>query len=264
VPTLEQNANVKVIPYNHFWIHIATPNFAKAPTDKTLVRRAIQAALDMEEIMEAATDGAYTLEYGFQPPGRSVRCDGGSEYYNVNDKDLARQYLQEAGYNGEELVLLTNRDYNTMYNAALIMSEQLKEIGMNVRLEVQDWPTTIATRDNVDDAWNYHFTGWGTNQALGYLAVLKFLAPPNPIYDFTSHDDPARQDQEFNAIWNDMLTLPTEEERADAFCRAQIRTMENGLALPFGWLTKFQAFGANVENYVPFRIPRMYNVYFAG
>ena len=177
------------MPYENFWIHIATPNFAKAPTDKPLVRQAIQTALDMDEIMEAATDGAYNTNFGFQTQNRTVYSDSGKELFNLKDPDKAKQLLEEAGYNGEELVLLTNKDYTTMYNAALVMQAQLQAIGMNVRLEVQDWPATIATRDNQADAWNYHFTGWGTNSSLGYLAVFKFLAKPKPIYNFANPED---------------------------------------------------------------------------
>ena len=58
-----------------------------------------------------------------------------------------------------------------------------------------------------------------------------------------------------------MLNLTTFEERAEAFARAQHAVMEHGMALPFGWLTKNQATRANVHNFVPFRIPRMYNVW---
>jgi peptide/nickel transport system substrate-binding protein len=258
VERLAQNEDIKIVPYENFWIHIATPNLAKPPTDDPLVRKAIQTALDMEEIMEAATDGAYNTNYGFQTSNRPVYSDAGKEYFNINDPEKAKQLLEEAGYDGEELVLLTNKDYTTMYNAALVMAAQLEDIGMNVRLEVQDWPATIATRDNQHDAWNYHFTGWGTNSSLGYLAVFKFLAAPRAIYNFKNPED---VDQEFEAAYKDMLSLPTVEERAEAFARVQERVMEAGLALPFGWLTKNQAVRANVHNFVPFRIPRMYNVW---
>jgi peptide/nickel transport system substrate-binding protein len=258
VERLEANPDIQIVPYENFWIHIATPNFFKPPTDNPLVRKAIQTALDMEEIMEAATDGAYNLNYGFQTQNRAVYSDAGKEYFNINDPERAKELLEEAGYAGEELVLLTNRDYTTMYNAALVMQAQLQAIGMNVRLEVQDWPATIATRDNQHDAWNYHFTGWGTNTSLGYLAVFKFLARPSPIYNFGNPDD---TDEVFDAAYHDMLNLPTVEERAEAFARAQYRVMENGIALPFGWLTKNQATRSNVHNFVPFRIPRMYNVW---
>lgn len=257
VERLKSNEKIKIVPYENFWIHIATPNFEKPPTEKPLVRQAIAAALDMDEIMEVATDGAYNTNFGFQQQNRKVYSDKGKEFFNLKDPEKARKLLEEAGYNGEELVLLTNKDYTTMYNAALVMAEQLKDIGMNVRLEVQDWPATIATRDKQKDAWNYHFTGWGTNSSLGYLAVFKFLAKPRPIYT----TDLGKTDEVFDKAYSDMLSLPTFEERAEAFARAQYRVMEHGISLPFGWLTKNQAVRANVHNFVPFRIPRMYNVW---
>lgn len=257
VARLKENKDINIVPYENFWLHIATPNFSRAPTDNPLVRRAIQTALDMEVIMEAATDGAYNTNFGFQQLNRKVYSPKGEEFFNANDQDKAKALLAEAGYKGEELLLLTNKDYTTMYNAALVMSEQLKDIGMNVRLVVQDWPATIATRDKQPDGWNYHFTGWGTNTSLGYLAVFKFLAKPRPIYNFANPED---TDTVFDAAYDDMLNKPTFEERAEAFARVQYRVMENGLALPFGWLTKNQATRSNVHNFVPFRIPRMYNV----
>lgn len=258
VERLKSNDAIKIVPYENFWIHIATPNFTKPPTDKPLVRRAIATALDMDEIMDVATDGAYNTNFGFQTANRKVYSDAGKEFFNLKDPEKAKELLEEAGYDGEELVLLTNKDYTTMYNAALVMAEQLKDIGMNVRLEVQDWPATIATRNNQWDAWNYHFTGWGTNSSLGYLAVFKFLAKPRPIY---VPAEGGQTDEVFDAAYADMLGLPTFEERAEAFGRVQYRVMEHGLSLPFGWLTKNQAVRANVHNFVPFRIPRMYNVW---
>ena len=173
VERLEENADIQIGPYENFWIHIATPNFAKPPTDNPLVRRAIQTALDMEEIMEAATDGAFNTNFGFQTPEPRGLLGCRQGVLQPEGPREGQGAAEEAGYNGEELVLLTNKDYTTMYNAALVMQAQLQAIGMNVRLEVQDWPATIATRDNQPDAWNYHFTGWGTNTSLGYLAVLQ-------------------------------------------------------------------------------------------
>jgi peptide/nickel transport system substrate-binding protein len=262
VDRIQANPDIQIVPYENFWIHIATPNFEKAPTDKPLVRQAIATALNMDEIMLVATDGAYNTNFGFQTANRAVYSDAGKEFFNVNDPEKAKALLDEAGYAGEELVLLTNRDYTTMYNAALVMAEQLQDIGMNVRVEVQDWPATLATRDNNPDAWNYHFTGWGTNTSLGYLAVFKFLTMPKPIYALSNPE--ANTDPVFNAAYDDMISLPTFEERKEAFARVQQRVMEHGMALPFGWLTKNQAVRSNVNNFVPFRIPRMYNVWMEG
>ncbi len=139
---LKKNNDITLLPLENWWVHIMLPNTSFPPTDNLAFRKAVQAALDMDEIMDASTDGAYKLNIGFQYPGRASYTDAGKETYNVKNKDLAKKYLQEAGYKGEPLILLTNKDYTSMYNAALVVSEQLKAVGINAKLDVVDWPTT--------------------------------------------------------------------------------------------------------------------------
>ena len=110
---------------------------------------------------------------------------------------------------------------------------------------MQDWPATIATRDNQPDAWNYHFTGWGTNMSLGYLAVFKFLAKPQPIYNFANPED---TDRRFRRGLQRHAQPARRSRSAPRPSRApSIAVMEHGIALPFGWLTKIQATRANVQ-----------------
>src|SRR5262249_60618661 len=123
---LKKNKDVVLVPLENWWVHIALPNTAFPPTDNINVRKAIQAALDMDEIMDAATDGAYKLNIGFQYPGRATYTDAGKETYNIKNAELAKKYLKESGYKGEPMILLTNKDYTSMYNAALVISEELK------------------------------------------------------------------------------------------------------------------------------------------
>ena len=68
VADLKQDTNITILPLKNWWIQIASPNISNPPTDKLLVRQAIQAALDMDEIMDAASDGNYQLNVGFQYP----------------------------------------------------------------------------------------------------------------------------------------------------------------------------------------------------
>jgi peptide/nickel transport system substrate-binding protein len=212
----------------------------------------------MDEIMDAATDGNYSLNVGFQYPNQPTYTDAGKETYNLHDAALAKQYLQQAGYKGEPVTLLTNKDYVSMYNAALVMSEQLKAIGVNAQLRIVDWPTSIAMRQKPDSGWNYFFTGWGTEPSLGPVPTMQVLVPPNPVYV----PKPGTEDPELAADFNDMLTQPTQEARQAAFARMQKRTLEQAYVLPFGALTKVQAVRANVKGFRPFRIPRVSNVWF--
>ena len=171
------------MPLQNWWIQIALPNTSFPPTDNLLFRKAVQAALDMDEIMDAATDGNYRLNVGFQYPNQPSYTDAGKETYNIKDPAQAKEYLTQAGYKGEPIILLTNKDYPPMYNSALVMAEQLKAVGINAELKVVDWPTSVRhmTQERAT-GWNFFFTGWGTQPALGALATMQFFAPPNADY----------------------------------------------------------------------------------
>ena len=256
---LKQDTKITILPLKNWWIQIANPNTSNPPTDKLLVRKAIQAALDMDEIMDAASDGNYQLNSGFQYPNQPDYTDVAKATYNQHNTDLAKKYLTEAGYQGEPVVLLTNKDYPPMYNSALVMQQQLQAVGINAQMKVVDWPTSVQMWMNTAQGWNFFFTGWGTQPALGALATMQFLVQPNATYKpLDSKDDP-----DVLAAWNDMNTLPTPEGRHEAFARMQQLVLDRVYAVPFGSFTKVQAVRSNVEGFVPFRIPRMSNVWFS-
>ncbi|MBM3523558.1 MAG: hypothetical protein FJX57_11430, partial [Alphaproteobacteria bacterium] len=171
-----------------------------------------------------------------------------------------KQLLQQAGYKGEKVILLTNRDYPSMYNAALVMSEQLKAAGVNAELSVLDWPATVNMQQNTTTGWHWFFTGYGTNTSLGGIAALRFHAPPFNTYK----PKPGEEDKEFVAAFNDIANGDTLDKRKAAFARAQARIFDQVMALPFGSLTKIQATRANVEGFKPYRIPRFSNVWIKG
>jgi peptide/nickel transport system substrate-binding protein len=255
---LKTDKNITLLPLKNWWIHIAYPNDSAPPTDNLYFRKAVMAALNMDEIMDAASDGNYGLNVGFQYPNQPTYTDAGKETYNPHDAALAKKYLQQANYKNEPVVLLTNKDYTSMYNAALVMAEQLKAIGVNASLKVVDWPTSIALRRKPDSGWNYFFTGWGTEPSLGPVPTMQVLVPPAPVYS----PKPGEEDPELAADFADMLNLPTSAGRQAAFAKMQKRTLEQAYVLPFGALTKVQAVRANVKGFSPFRIPRMSNVWF--
>ena len=257
---LRTNRGVKLLPLNNWWIQIGVANASAPPTDDVKIRQAIQAVLDMDEIMDAATDGNYKLNYGFAFPNQPDYVTTGQATYNQKDPAKARRLLAEAGYKGQPIVLLTNKDYTSMYNAALVVQEQLKAVGVNAELKVVDWPTSIAMYQKPDTGWNIFFSGWGTQPALGALATMAFMAPPGAQYQPKDGKD----DPDLLAAWRDMNDKATKDERREAFGRMQQVLLERAYAMPFGSLTKVQGSRANVEGYTPFRIPRMSNVWFAN
>ncbi len=257
VKDLGRDSNITLLPLPNWWIQITLPNVQKPPTDNLQFRQAVQAALDMDEIMDAATDGNYKLNVGFQYPGRPGYTDAGKATYNQHDTAKAKALLAQSGYKGEPVVILTNKDYTSMYNAAVVQAEQMKAVGINAQLQVVDWPTSIQMYLRGDTGWNYAHTGWGTQPALGALSVMAFFAPPNAAYRPAAGKD----DPDVVALWNGMNNLPDAAARQEAFVKLQAMVLDRALAVPFGSLTKVQAVRTTVKGFVPFRIPRFSNVW---
>ena len=255
---LKADKNITIIPLQNWWIQIATVNTSAPPTDNLMFRKAVQAALDMDEIMDAASDGNYRLNVGFQYPNQPSYSDAGKGTYNIHDPALAKQYLAQSGYKGEPVVLLTDKDYPPMYNSALVMQQQLQAVGINAQMKVVDWPTSVQLAQNTTEGWNFFYTGWGTPTALGATDTMMNLVQPNAAYKPKNGVD----DPKMLALWHEMNADPTPEARKQAFAKMQGYVLDNVYAVPFGSYTKVQAVRADVKGFVPFRIPRMSNVWF--
>jgi peptide/nickel transport system substrate-binding protein len=256
---LKNDKNVTIIPLQNWWIQIAQPNVSVPPTDNLMFRKAVQAVLDMDEVMDAASDGNYRLNVGFQYPNQAFYSDAGKETYNIKDPALSKKYLAQSGYKGEPVILLTDKDYPAMYNSALVMQQQMQSIGINAQLKVLDWPTSAQMALKPDTGWNFFYTGWGTQPALGALATMQFFVQPGAVY----MPKDGKDDPQVLATWNEMNSLDTLEGRKAAFADMQKYVLEQVYTIPLGSLTKVQAVRSNVKGYVPYRIPRMSNVWFS-
>ena len=260
VADLKKDNRITILPLENWWVHIAAANTSQVPTDNTKFRQAVMALLDNEEIMEASTDGNYKLNVGFQYPHQASYTDAGKEFYNQKNPAKAKALLAESGYKGEPVYLLTNKDYPSMYNASLVMSQQMQSIGIKAELKVVDWPTAVQTQaaPSPSPGWNFFFTGYGTQPALGALATMNFFMGSNPNYK----PKPGQEDPVLKAEWENMNQKVDPKERQAAFVAMQKRIFEQAYAFPFGSLTKVQGVRANVVGYKPFRIPRFSNVSF--
>ena len=115
------------------------------------IRQAVLASLNCDDILLASYGNSelYSLNAGWSNPSDAQwGTDAGSEYYNQNDVEKAKQLLAEAGYNNEKIVLVTTPDYAEMYNATLVVQEQLKKAGFNAEVESFDFSTFMEHRSD--------------------------------------------------------------------------------------------------------------------
>lgn len=121
------------------------------------MREIVEMALDKEAILTAtyADEKFYEMNHNFMMKYQTQQWNSsiGEEEYMGWDAEKAKKMLEESDYDGEQLTLLTTRDYPDQYEASIVVQRQLEEIGMNIDLAVYDWPTFLDYRDN-EDAWD--------------------------------------------------------------------------------------------------------------
>ena len=128
------------------------------------MRQAFNMALDYEAIMQAAfrSPEFYRLSPGIMfPEQKDWYTDAGKENYNPNNPERAKEMFKEAGYNGEVIRVITTRDYEYMYNSAIVIQAQLEKIGVKIELNVVDWPTQMALIEDSSE-WDAFTTGYST------------------------------------------------------------------------------------------------------
>ncbi len=163
LPVLEADPNitVKVLDKLGKMGHIR-PNHRWPPFDNVKARQALQLLVDQTAFL-AAQVGNPTLEkvcYSVFMCDSPFSTDAHAQPWMKQDKDRAKQLLDEAGYNGEPIVVLVPTDQQIIYNNVLVMIDLLKEIGVNVDAQSMDWSTLTSRRPKTEDPNTQPNVGW--------------------------------------------------------------------------------------------------------
>lgn len=108
-----------------------------------LVREAIAHAIDYRALAKGATFGMAHANPSVVSTA-SPYHDRADEQGYTYDPEAARRLLRQAGYRGETILLQANKRYPAMFDNAIIVQSMLRNVGLNVRLEVLEWATQLA------------------------------------------------------------------------------------------------------------------------
>lgn len=161
-----------VKPYG--WI-TAVPNHKQGVMANKKVRQAFQAVLDMEPIMAAGVGNKefYRMSGAlFFPEQAAFHSTTGVSAYNLKNKDRARALLKEAGYAGQPVRWVTTKEYEWMYNTAVVAKQQMEEVGFVVDLQVVDWATLVQRR-NKPELFDLFSTGFTFNPDPALASALQ-------------------------------------------------------------------------------------------
>ena len=142
------------------WI-TAAPNHKQGVMTNKKIRQAMQAALDMEPVMQGALGhkAFFRVDGALYFPEQGVfHTQVGVTGYNLKNKERARALLKEAGYTGQPVRWITTKEYDYMYNSAVVAKQQMEDIGFKVDLQVLDWATVVQRRSK-PELWDVFTTG---------------------------------------------------------------------------------------------------------
>ena len=216
------------------------------------VRQAALAALNCDDILMASYGDAdlYKLNAGWcNPDDAQWGTEAGSEYYNQNDVEKAKKLLSESSYDNEKIVLVTTPEYNEMYNATLVVQEQLKAAGFNAEVESYDFSTFMEHRADPKQ-FSMYITSNSYNMLPIQLSVLDkgWAGLDRPeVTDGIKAIRSASSNEEAKAAWEDLQSF----------------IYEYGAASVIGHFTNITAMNSKVENYQYLRFPIYWNITFA-
>ena len=176
----------------HIGVPGAQPNFGFNVSDPLigytekgrLMRLAIQAAVNAEEIMKGYGDPTlWTLCASLLHCGTPWEEPTLSELglFSENNPEKAKALLKQAGYAGEEIIIMDPTDFPTIHPIALPLKEQLEAVGINIKIKAVDWAGDLAIY-GTKEGWHL-FTAWSSSASYHPLVGNQFRTYKKDIAD---------------------------------------------------------------------------------
>ncbi|MDF3039913.1 MAG: ABC-type transporter, periplasmic subunit [Thermomicrobiales bacterium] len=242
-------------------------NTQRPPTDDVLVRQALAFGVNRDEVNQVVYEGA-------SGPADSVvstfswAYDPATALYNY-DPERAGQLLDEAGWTmgdagvrqkgGEDLTIV-HLALTSVKQVAELVQAQLKDIGVNVELLVQDNPAQQQSAQQ-----GLHNLVWTQWSGVDPADLRKVYGSENigDGWNFSHYDNP-----ELDAMFLEGAALNDVEERKAVYARVTMLLMEDATFIPLNNRTVFMGVKANVRgtDVIDERgsMPRIYNASIEG
>jgi peptide/nickel transport system substrate-binding protein len=137
-------------------------NHIQPPFDNPKLLRAVLSAVNQSDYMAAAVGAEPELFHvpaGVFTPGMPMANDAGMEVL-TGPRDIARsrKMVQESGYKGEPILLMSPSDYPVQAAFAQVTADLFKQLELNVDFASMDWGTLVQRRTSKEapekGGWN--------------------------------------------------------------------------------------------------------------
>ncbi|WP_225088041.1 oligopeptide ABC transporter substrate-binding protein OppA [Pectobacterium colocasium] len=218
---------VKVNPY--LCTYYYEINNQKPPFNDVRVRDALRMGLNQDILTNKVKNQGDIPAYGFVPPyidGFKAQTPEWFTWSQEKRNEEAKKLLAEAGYTAQKPLTL-NLLYNTsdLHKKIAIAAASIwkQNIGVDVKLENQEWKTFLSSRHQ----GNYDIArgGWCAD----YNEPSTFL---NSMLSDSSSNTAHYKSKEFDALVAKSLQVKTDEERADVYQQAEALLNKDAVIAP--------------------------------
>ncbi len=141
-------------------------NSLNKPLNDPRVRRAVLLALDQKALLQAVQGdlGEYRPCKALFVCQTPLASEDGFDEVLEGRHELARQLLEEAGYDGTPIILLHATDLKILAGLAPEAKSQLERAGFKVDVQSMTWQELVARRNvrgaGAQNGWHAFFTSW--------------------------------------------------------------------------------------------------------
>lgn len=237
----------KMVP---FGLQVIKFNHAEAPGNDKNFRLAVQAALNMDDIMSIAYSDINQMDPSWLYPGAPFYSTAGSAKYNKADLTEAKALLAKSSYKGGKTTFIVD-NLRANVDTATVLQERLKEIGVNVDISIADWPT-VSKIGFTPQGWTFWTHGFG---------IEPFEGPASVMAPWVNGLSQQAKDPVIDELAASLGSEMDEAKRKALFDRFQTHMYDNAVAMKAGNYGVFQISTAKLKNFKPYRIPRMWGVW---
>lgn len=236
VPEVEGSYNIS--HQNNNSSLIITFNEEKEPFNDVKVRKAISYAINKQDIIDSVFYG-YATPTGsnMSPAMGDFYLDGLQDVYK-QDVEKAKELLKEAGYPDGFKTKITVSSHNDIYSSiAQIAAENLKEIGIDLEIEVVEWGIWL---ERVYSGRDYEMTAIDLTGRPSAYEVLNDYVSNNDAENFFLFNH-----EEFDQVMSDVLLETDRDKQIDYYHRAQEILNEEAAAV---YIADYQILWGSKQN----------------
>jgi peptide/nickel transport system substrate-binding protein len=262
LPALVSNPDITIQPSDPIGNTIMVRfNHLLPPFNNPKMRQAVLAVSDQTDFLTAlAGDKKYWhLCPSFFTCGTPMASDASSAALSgKRDFDKAKKLIAEAGYSGERIVVMDPVDQPVGHSQALVITDAMKKLGLNVDLQSMDWGTLVtrrASKEPLDKGgWNIFATGWVGADMLDPVEDLPLKANGDKAWFGWPSDE------KLDALRAQWIKAGTTDERKSLAAAIQERAFEVVPYIPTGMWDQQTAFRRNIKGIIQAPAYLMWNV----